>query len=509
MFSKFIKSTLAALAGTAAFQANADLPVNYRAEAMFNAGNGDLAPYFIASNNNGVLTQSVSGLLRGTAWKPMDTAGRFSYGFGVDFLTGATNKTSYACVDSEGSWLSHREGPAAIWLQQLYGEVKYRSLYLTAGMKQRHSDIVTFGLSSGDLIESGNARPIPQVRAGFIDFQNIPFTNGWLQLQGEIAYGKFFQNKYLENHYNYNSGQINLNTLYHYKHLYFRTNPDKPFSATFGGRFVCLFGGKTEYYSGGKLKKEMKNRTNLKAFWQAFLPQDNGYEGYYEGQHLGSWDIALRYRLGNGDQIRAYVENLWEDGSGMGKLNGWDGLWGLEFKSSRKWWITGAVVEYIDFTNQGGPMHWDPADNPGTTLTGVQATGSDTYYNNGFYNAYANFGMSIGTPFSKAPIYNTNGEVMYLDTRVRGFHVGVTGNLGDNVDYRLLGSYRKSWGNYGAPRLYPARDVSVMAEVTWHIPSVKGLDFKAQVAADRGKLYGNKLGGLISVSYSGLLNFKR
>ena len=32
---------------------------------------------------------------------------------------------------------------------------------------------------------------IPGVEAGFLGFQNIPFTNGWVQIGGAISYGRF------------------------------------------------------------------------------------------------------------------------------------------------------------------------------------------------------------------------------------------------------------------------------------------------------------------------------
>lgn len=498
--------TVSALTATA-FTSTAQHAVNYEAEMILNTSSGKLAPYYIASNRHGILTQKSDALLRLGAWKPIDIDKRFSYSYGVEFITGYSKPAVYSHYNAEAAVMGTREnGPAPIWIQQLYGEVKYRSLYLNAGMKQRESYIVDFDLSSGDVMESGNARPIPQIRAGFINFQNIPFTNGWMQIQGEIAYGKFVQNQYLRDHFNHYSGHINLGTLYHYKHCYFRTKPSQPFSATFGAQFACLFGGDTYYYYNGELSRITKNRKNLKAFWQALIPLDNGVEGYYEGQHLGSWDIALRYRFDNGAKVKAYMMNLWEDGSGMGKLNGWDGLWGLEYKAAKKGWINGAVIEYIDFTNQGGPMHWDEADIPGTTITGVQATGADNYYNNGFYNAYANYGMAIGTPFNKAPIYNLDGDVEFIDTRVRGFHIGITGSPANEWYYRILGGYRKSWGRYQSPRLNTIRDASVMAEVTYLPNAVDGLAIKGQIAVDRGELYGNNFGGCITITYSGLFN---
>ena len=80
-------------------------------------------------------------------------------------------------------------------------------------------------------------------------------------------------------------------------------------------------------------------------------------------------------------------------------MNGFDGLWGLEYRSdhSNKL-ITGAVIEYIDFTNQSGPIHWTPNDRPGTPITS-HSSGADDYYNNYIYNGYQSRGLSIGSPF--------------------------------------------------------------------------------------------------------------
>ena len=48
-----------------------------------------------------------------------------------------------------------------------------------------------------------------------------------------------------------------------------------------------------------------------------------------------------------------------------------------------------------------------------------------------------------------------------------------------------------------------------MAEVTWRPRTVAGLKVGAQLAFDAGNsVYTNNLGALVSVSYSGIFNFK-
>ena len=508
-----VRFMLAAIGLMTAGNSMAQYKIDGEAELIFNAGSGSFAPYYMTALNHGVLSQSKGALLKAGLFRQMETDHRFSYSFGAQFVTGITSKADYTRYDADKGIVENPQRPPAIWLQQLYGEVKYRSIFLSVGMKERGSVILDNSLTSGDVMHSGNARPIPQVRAGFLDFQNIPFTNGWVQIAGEIAYGKFFQNNYLKNHANYNGSTFNLGTFYHYKYGYIRTKPTKPFWATIGVQFSCLFGGDTYWYYRGKQSGFTKNRENLKSFWQAFFPRANGIEGWYEGQSLGSWDFKFSYRIRSGAVFSAYYQNLWEDGSSMAKLNGFDGLWGIEYQAPTKGIVSGAVIEYIDFTNQSGPCNYNDNgyDYPGTDITGYNVTGRDNYYNNGFYNSYANFGFSLGTPFSKEPIYNLDGSLNFNNNRVRGFHAAVKGTITDEIDYRVMGGYRISYGTYASPALTPRNDTSFMIEATYSPAKVKGLKVKGQFALDHGRLYGNLTGACVTVAYSGnfSLNFKK
>ncbi len=503
-----VKKLLAVVMMSLSLTAFAEYPINYEASLWANTGSGDFAPYYIASNRHGILTQKSNALLQLGAWRDMNMSKRFSYGFGASFITGYGSKNDYERYNPvTESFYTHAESPSWIWLQQLYGEVKYRGVFMTVGLKEQQSKMLNVDLSSGDLIESGNARPIPEVRAGFHDFQDIPFTNGWVQIDGEISYGKFTDNDYMRNHYNYYNYHLTTGSWYTYKQAYFRTKPSERLSVTLGAQAAGLFGGTTENYSDGKMiGKPYKHPDGLGDFFEMFIPKNTSEEGFVLGNHLGSWDFMARYRLKNDDELKAYFQWLWEDGSGIGKLNGFDGLWGLEYKSARRGIINGAVIEYLDFTNQSGPMHWDPEDNPGTTITD-QATGGDNYYNNSFYNSYAHYGMSIGTPFMRAPIYNLDGYPAYICSRIKGVHVGIMGNISSPIDYRVMFSYRKGWGTGLVPLLETLDDTSLSVDATYRVPSIKGLAIKAQVAFDNGSMFGNNFGGLVTVSYNGIFNF--
>ncbi len=237
------------------------------------------------------------------------------------------------------------------------------------------------------------------------------------------------------------------------------------------------------------------------------VPSEDGTDGYYAGNHLGAWDFQARYRFKNNATAKAYFSWPWEDGSGIGKLNGWDGLWGLEYNSGKRSIVTGAVIEYIDLTNLSGPIHFAPNDYPGTTLPG-EATGADDYYNNTSYGPYTNYGFTIGTPTVTGTLYNTDGYAQIVTNRLRGFHAAVKGTLLPCLDYRVKVGYRKAWGNAKLTLPHPRHLTSVMLETAWRIDRIKGLSLLAQAELDRGNLPCNAFGAMVTVRYDGSFNIR-
>ena len=119
--------------------------------------------------------------------------------------------------------------------------------------------------------------------------------------------------------------------------------------------------------------------------------------------------------------------------------------------------------------------------------------------------------MSIGSPFVKSPLYNQDGYMRYRDNVTRGFHAGLKGCLGNSLRYKFMGSYRKAWGTPSIPRADRPDDFSLAVEIKYFPRfSLSGnLHMRAMVAMDHGSLYGNNIGALIGLSYSGSLNFKK
>lgn len=485
--------------------------VEYSATAIGVGATGDFAPYMIASWNHGKTTMNSAALLDVDMHKDLNLGERFSWAAGAEFLTGHSGSANYEIYDAATGWTTNTQSPAAIWLQQLYASVKWRGVFLTVGMKDRESRFVDNALSSGDLVQSNNARAIPQVRVGFVDYQDIPFTKGWAQIDGEISYGKMADSDYVRNHYNYYNTHIATDELYTFKRISFRSNPTKPFWVSVGMQVAGFFGGTTSWYHKGILERSQKNRSNLKAYWDMFVPSLNNGDKYFEGSSLGSYDFKAQYTLTGGHQVAAYFQWLWEDGSGMAKRNKTDGLWGVEYHRTdgNKHALQGIVAEYLDFRDQSGPLHWAPSDYPGTTIT-TEATGGDDYYNNNSYNSYANFGMALGSPFLVSPLYNLNGYPQYMFNRANGFHLAAQGWLSNSVSWKSAVSYSKSWGAGRRQQAISRENTSMLIECGWDaMQLLPGFSVKGQLAFDAGKLRGNNFGGLLAITYTGNFALKR
>lgn len=491
--------------------AAAQTQLDWQAGVTVNAG-GDspLAPYYIASNRGGTVTQQYSTLLNAGISHTMDTTQRLSWGAGVELWGGWASDATYGFLTPPGgaSASMTENHPARAWVQQAWLEGKYRGVFLTLGAKHSGSPLLNDQLSSGDLTHSGNARPMFGASAGFVNFQSVPFTHDWLQVKGKVGYYKPADNKWLENHYNYYNHFLTTGWWLNYKNIYFRSNPNKPFVATLGLQAASQFGGTTVTYMNGVETERIEQKTNAEAFFKALIPSSGGTregdKAFVEGNHLGSWDLLLEYRLRNGSKIKGYYQSPWEDGSSLGKHNGFDGLWGLEYEAAEKGWLNGAVLEYIDMTNQSGPIHWAPADHEGTTLT-KEATGMDDYYNNYAYNGYHNRGMAIGSPMLRSPLYNLDGHMRFDHNAMRGIHAAIKGNITNEWQYRVMGSWRKSWGSMVQPITPAITSTSAMIETTYSPRKLSGLQCTAQLAFDHGDLYGNNVGALLSVTYHGNL----
>jgi len=484
--------------------------IGYSVGILTNASTGRMSPYMIGSWNDGRMPMKNSAMLDVSVEKKMSMTGRFGWGVGVEVMAGYQHDADYMRFDGlTGQWGQKEMKPAAISLHTIYAEARYRSLYAMAGMKAFSSKIVDDRLSSGDLVRSNNARPIPGVTIGFVDFQDIPLTNGWLQIDGQIMYGKFTDNAFRDKQFNHYYG-LEVNDIYYtYKYCYFRTKPSERFSVIFGMQTAGQFGGESRFYRKGEIVSENVNGFKVKDIFKMFFPMQGNGNSFYEGNSLGAWSLRARYTLLSESEIAVYWEKFFEDGSGIGCRTGWDGLYGAQFTLSDKSWLSSVVVEYLDFRNQSGPMHWAPGDMSGSTINS-EATGGDNYYNNDSFGPYTNYGMSIGSSMPVSPIYNADGYPEFLYNRMRGAHFAVMGYPADMLFYKFMAGWQKGYANGRIPLAHAESNFSVMAELGWNAARLlPGVSVGCKLALDHGRLRGDNFGALLSVKYTGMFDLKK
>ncbi|MCH5219405.1 MAG: hypothetical protein J1F20_02455 [Muribaculaceae bacterium] len=465
---------------------------------------GDWAPYLLGSNTRGQHAMKGYAGIDGFAYADYDLGRRFSWTAGVEVAAAWQASASYKkYLAEEAEWIERNWHPSYATVYQLWGGVKFRGVMLWAGMRDRVSSIVDDRLSSGDVVLSTNARAIPRVEAGFVDFQNIPFTNGWAQINGCISYGKYTSNGSLEGRYNYWNSHITLGQLFAYKNIYFRSRQDMPLAVTIGVQVGGEYGGTTYWYSEGKQIRLIKNNANLRSLWEMFFPTSRYSDGFMEGNHVGSWDFLGRYRFKNNIELGAYFQWLWEDGSGMAKRNRTDGLWGLSLTMPGSYpALKKVIVEYIDFRDQSGPIHWAPSDAPGTTI-GTEATGGDNDYNSSGFNAWSNYGLGLGSSFPKAPLYNSDGNIQFKHNRTHGVQIGAEGFISSKVEWLFKFSYGVAWGTGRIPYAVGLKNTSGLVEVSWHADKLlQGLSVGATMAFDSGSLRGDNVGGMLNIKYA-------
>ena len=486
---------LAGLGTLFTFPAGAQTTVSYDLTAETAVGSGDYTAYQLTTNRHHVLaTRPNTAYLRGAV--------NVAHQWAEDWkLLGAVDAVASVHADHKA------------YLQQCYVNLSWQDFFIEAGTRELKPVLRNPVLSSGAFTKGNNAKPIPQVHVGTNGFWTVPYTKGWLQINADFGYGKLLDSDYREKQFlREGSGNWHYATgaLYHQKHLYFRSNPEKPFFVTVGIEHVAQFGG-TGYSTETGVMVAKKKPANLKAFWKVILPvgdsqyyENDAMEDWVYGNHIGSMTVQLGWNINKGHQVQAWLDNPFEDGSGIRKSNGWDGLWGLEYKNRTegRQYVRGAVVEYVQTTNQSGPLHWDSGDFPEPIRSQITdlVTGNDNYYNHMFYGAYDHYGMALGNALLAAPIYNKDGYADFRDNRVKAWHLGINGEITDQLSYIVKGSYREGWGTYANPLARKHHSFDAMLQ---GIYTLGDWQFSAAYAFDNGNIYGDCNTFNIKIGYHG------
>ncbi|MDE6335677.1 MAG: capsule assembly Wzi family protein [Muribaculaceae bacterium] len=462
--------------------------LRYETEIYATSSSGKNTPFWLLSNRQGLGSPKRNfGYARAALFKDIDKSKRFSWGAGVDLVA---------------AW----RYSAPFHIHQLYGEIKYRAFEVMAGSKEMWCTHNDPKLSSGSLLFSGNALPIPQVRVGIFDYAPFWGTKGRLGVKGYIAYGMFSDSKWQES-WAATGSKYTQNVLFHSKGLWLRfANPaTSPVTGDVGIEMATQFGGVA--YKDGKV---VRMKHGFKEWWRAFFPSYrthnslNGVATSIEGNMVGQYTIGLQVHPKNADwNIRGYFEHFFEDQSMMTFEYGWkDGLWGIEGILPKNRFVSKIVYEFLYSKDQAGAVNHDK-----TPEVPEQVSGRDDYYNHSFYPGWQHWGLGIGNPLMISPIYNADNTIRFSSTRIIGHHFGVAGQPSNEIDYRILFSHTKNWGTYDHPLPKVMTNINGLFELNWHLKKLKGWYWGIGFAFDGGNLLGNNFGFGITIGKTGLLKF--
>lgn len=460
----------------------------YQGTLFGSAATGRQTPFWMASNRYGVVPLDANnGYLRGAVFHRQSFGRGFYWGAGLDGVAAVPR---------------HRN----VYIQQLYGELGYKCLLLRVGSKERAglSDLAR-GLSTGDVIQSWNARPIPEVNLSIPEFTVIPGLKGWVQFKGDFAVGRSFDKDYLEDFAAANQTYIN-NVLWHHKSIFLRLKDTRggfPLSATVGLEHVAQWGGTSTDPALGKQPQSLKD------FIRVIAGRSGGSDASLSDQInvLGNHQVAYHFELAYTAEnwmLRGYHQHLAADKSGLVFDNGSDGLWGLQLDLPHFSWVNRVLFEHFTTMNQSGPFHYidfDHIAHPG------RGGGGDNYYNNGEYRTgHSYFNRGIGSPLVPSPEYNRDGSLGFRSSRVKDWHFGIEGRLSAQVAYRALLTFMDSRGTPYAPFLKKKTGASGLLDITYTHPKLEGWTFVGSVAADKGDVLGEKsVGFSLGVSKRGVL----
>lgn len=393
------------------------------------------------------------------------------------------SKVDYKYVISP---LIRYDGLGRSYMHQWYGEIKIHFTRLTFGAKEEFYGNQDSILSTGFILWSKNARPMPKMTFSVPEYTSIPFTWKYLEFKGGMSHGWFGDNEY------------NKNVWLHHKYFYLRLGGKLPVHISYGLHDFAQWGG-TSYEPYGKLPHDF-NAFKKIFFARSGNPADPNTPwsewANKLGNHIGSRNFGLELDAKKA-KMALYWQNIFEDGSGKAYRNIKDGLWGISLRRKDEGRIISAFVyEFFNSTDQSGIIN--ETDSIMSDGTRHELGGNDNYFNNGIYiKGWTYKEMIIGSPLITSPAVLESTRYDYArNNRVLAHHIGIEGFI-KKVKYKFLYTYSLNYGT----NFYPFRSVESNHSVFLRLETInisRNITLSCSIGTDIGKLYGTNTGIMLA-----------
>jgi len=419
---------------------------------------GGALPFWFASGRDGLLpvnSKAASLLLAGVErdralhWSRLGT---LTYGASVAYVQDRHSKVL----------------ASQYWLQ-----MGYAGMSVTVGARKEPERYAGLSHTNGNVLWSGNARPLPGVALQTDGFIRLLRKWDWLTVKGLYAEYLLDKDQYVQDAH------------LHRKHLLLRLLPGRAWRFTAGLEHVVFWGGTSPVFGRQPGWSDyLRYITSSKGGPDA-LPGDQQNAA---GNSLGAYQLEIA-RSDNGADWSLYWNHMFEDASGREMANYRDGLWGLHWHRQAGGWVTDVLYEFMNTRHQSG--------------TGP-IRGYDSYFNNGYYSSgYVFHNRTIGTPLLMPALNEEGVSVGFRNNRVMMHHLGLGGQVW-GVQWKGLCTWSRNFGSRGYEFPEPREQCSLLLQggYGWSLRAGSVLQLSLGVAGDFGDMLPDAAGGFLKMHYS-------
>ena len=326
-----------------------------------------------------------------------------------------------AFVEVGAGVLYHNGFTDKVQAVEYYLNFQYDWFSATVGRKQRDELYQGLSATNENMLWSLNSRPMPGIQ--FTTTRPVMFwKSAGLGFKATLEEYLMDDERYIED------------ARVHHKSFHLVFNKIRNTEVSFGLQHFAQWAGTSDEYGDlpGGFDDYLRVVTGKGI-------SGNAEDGVSEqeinglGNHLGSYEIQLKTII-NDYSVELLWNHIFEDGSGSRLGNTPDGRYGIYISDPRGNQLVDALMYEFYYTK-------DQSSGSSTT------DGTDNYFNNHLYRS----GWTYESRVLGVPFFTLNENRFRIgNNRFIVHHIGLTGNIIENLPYKLLASYRKNYGGKGA-----------------------------------------------------------